>query len=106
TADHRNDDETDPRVREALQQLRQKPAGDWFEFAATQGAPVRARKLAWYAPHTGRCLLLNRRGQPAEDITLPQLARKLVDGEARPCAARRPPLLASAWRAITELPPP
>ncbi|MGN6329248.1 MAG: DUF1631 family protein [Rhodanobacter sp.] len=100
------DDESDPRVREQLQQLRQKPAGDWFEFAATPGAPIRARKLAWFAPHSGRCLLLNRRGQPAEDLTLAQLARKLVDGEARPCAARKPPSLAAAWRAMTDLPPP
>jgi len=98
----RDEDETDPRVREALQQLRQKPAGDWFEFAATQGAPIRRRKLAWYAPHADRCLLLNRRGQPAEDITLPQLAQKLVSGMARPCAAVQPPSLALAWRAMTD----
>jgi hypothetical protein len=84
--------------------LRQRPAGDWFEFAATQGAPIRARKLAWHAPHSAQCLLLNRRGQAAEDITLPQLARKLVDGEARPCPTRKPPSLASAWRAMTEAP--
>jgi hypothetical protein len=96
------DDETDPRVREALQQLRQKPAGDWFEFSATQGAPIRARKLAWHAPHSGRCLLLNRRGQPAEDLTLSQLAHKWVDGEARPCAARKPPSLGVAWRAMSD----
>jgi hypothetical protein len=96
--------ETDPRVREALRQLRQRPAGDWFEFAATQGAPIRARKLAWHAPHSAQCLLLNRRGQAAEDITLPQLARKLVDGEARPCPTRKPPSRASAWRALTEAP--
>jgi hypothetical protein len=101
-ASDRGDGETDPRVREALQQLRQKPAGDWFEFAATQSAPVRARKLAWYAPHGARCLLLNRRGQPWENITLPQLAQKLVTGEARPCAARKPPTLPSAWRAMTD----
>ena len=101
-ASDRGDGETDPRVREALQQLRHKPAGDWFEFAATQSAPVRARKLAWYAPHGARCLLLNRRGQPWENITLPQLAQKLVTGEARPCAARKPPSLPSAWRAMTD----
>jgi hypothetical protein len=93
-------DEADGRVREMLQQLRQKPAGEWFELAATPGPPTHARKLAWYAPHSGRCLLINRRGQPAEDITLAQLARKLVDGQARPCASGKPPSLDAAWSAV------
>lgn len=96
------DDEPDPRVRETLQQLRQKPAGDWFEFTATERVPLRSRKLAWYAPHSGRCLLLNRRGQPAEDITLSQLAKNIVDGRARPCAVQKPPSLALAWRSMTD----
>lgn len=94
--------ETDPRAQAAQWQLRQQPAGGWFDIAEPDGTPPHARKLAWYSAHSGRCLLLNRRGQPAQEITLARLAQKLVNGQASPCADQKPPLLDGAWRAVTD----
>lgn len=91
----------DPRTVAAEQLLRQRPAGDWFDILADDGSS-RARKLAWHAP-SGRCLLLDRRGQVAARTTLAQLARMLATGQARPVSLPRANPLATAWQAVARI---
>jgi len=52
---------------------------------------------------SGRCLLLNRRGQRAGDTTLNELAHEIARGRVREVATERESLLDRAWRSLTTL---
>ncbi len=90
----------DPQVMRMQQHLLQLPFGTWFEFDNASGG-VSRRKLVWYSPMSGRCLLVTRRGQRSDETTLLQLAQGMVDGHVRAAPAERGSLLDSAWRNLT-----
>jgi hypothetical protein len=81
--------------------LRGLPFGTWFEFVDTRTKQVTRRKLAWYSPMSGRCLLVTRRGQRGEEVTLEQLAHEIASGRANEVQAQRDSLLDRAWRGLT-----
>lgn len=91
----------DPRVRRIEERLRELPFGSWFEFSDPTNGQVSRRKLAWYSPMSGRCLLVNRRGQRGEEMTLAQLANEVASDRAREAPARPDSLLDRAWRSLT-----
>ena len=96
-----NDEPQDPREILVERHLRQLPFGTWFEFDAVgEGVAVR-RKLAWYSPMSGRCLLVTRRGQRTDDLTLAQLAREIAHGRVHEAQPARGSLLDRAWRSLT-----
>jgi hypothetical protein len=90
----------DPIEQRILQRLRQTSFGTWFEFAYASGQIVR-RKLAWYSPLSGRCLLVTRRGQRSDETTLAQLAHEIASGRVREAPSLRESLLDRAWRGLT-----
>jgi hypothetical protein len=85
------------------ERLRGLPFGTWLEFDGAAGEAPTRRKLAWYSPMSGRCLLLNRRGQRAGDTTLNELAHEIARGRVREVATERESLLDRAWRSLTTL---
>ena len=92
---------TDPRVALIERHLRQLPFGTWFEFDDAHGGASARRKLAWYSPMSGRCLLVTRRGQRGEEVTLVQLAQAIAAGGAREAPpVERGTLLDRAWRSL------
>ena len=91
----------DPREILVERHLRQLPFGTWFDFDGTAGAAVVRRKLAWYSPMSGRCLLVTRRGQRTEDFTLTHLAREIASGRVHEVQPQRDSLLDRAWRGLT-----
>lgn len=90
----------DPREILVERHLRQLPFGTWFDFDVSGGAVVR-RKLAWYSPMSGRCLLVTRRGQRTEDLTLVQLAHQIASGRVHEVQSQRDSLLDRAWHGLT-----
>jgi hypothetical protein len=91
----------DPREREILLRLRQMPFGSWFEFDDPATGQVARRKLSWYSPMSGRCLMVTRRGQRGAEMTLAQLAHEIASGRAREMPASRESLLDRAWHGLT-----
>ncbi|WP_343881910.1 DUF1631 family protein [Rhodanobacter caeni] len=91
----------DPRERETLLRLRQMPFGSWFEFDDPATGQVARRKLSWYSPMSGRCLMVTRRGQRGAEMTLAQLAHEIASGRAREMPASRESLLDRAWHGLT-----
>jgi len=85
------------------ERLRGLPFGTWLEFDGAAGEAPTRRKLAWYSPMSGRCLLLTRRGQRAGDTSLNELAHEIACGRVREVAAERESLLDRAWRSLTTL---
>jgi hypothetical protein len=89
--------------RQAIEQrLKKLPFGSWFEFIDPTSGQITQRKLAWYSPMSGRCLLVSRRGQRGEEISLSQLAQEMADGRVREAPVeQRDGLLDRAWRGLT-----
>ena len=83
------------------QRLRKLPFGSWFEFVDAVSGQVTRRKLAWYSPMSGRCLLVSLRGQRGEEMTMAQLAHDIASGRAREAPAEPESLLDRAWRSLT-----
>lgn len=81
--------------------LRELPFGSWFEFVDPGTGQIARRKLAWYSPMSGRCLLVSRRGQRGEEMTLAQLAHEVASGRVCEVATDRESLLDRAWRGLT-----
>lgn len=90
----------DPRETLVERHLRQLPFGTWFDFDNAAEGAVR-RKLAWYSPMSGRCLLVTRRGQRTNDMTIAQLAREIASGRVHEVQPLRESLLDRAWRSLT-----
>jgi hypothetical protein len=91
----------DPREREIQLRLRQMPFGSWFEFEDPATGQIARRKLSWYSPMSGRCLMVTRRGQRGGEMTLAQLAHEIARGRAREMPAARESLLDRAWHGLT-----
>ncbi len=91
----------EPRELHIEQHLRKLPFGSWFEFVDPASGQISQRKLAWYSPMSGRCLLVSRRGQRGEEMTMAQLAHEVASGRAREAPAERESLLDRAWRSLT-----
>lgn len=83
-----------------LEALHKLPFGTWFDFVINQQGDTVRRKLAWFSPATGRCLLVNARGLHAEDMSLAQLAREITRGQARLVQQEQVTLIDRAWKAI------
>lgn len=64
--------------QECLQRLRALPFGSWLEFVTNQQGDRVRRRLSWYSPLSGHCLLINHRGQRAGEYTLDTLARAMA----------------------------
>lgn len=93
--------EPSPRERRIEQHLRELPFGSWFEFIDPGTGQIARRKLAWYSPMSGRCLLVSRRGQRGEEMTLVQLAQEVASGRVCEVPAQAESLLDRAWRSLT-----
>ncbi len=91
----------DPRQQRIEEHLRKLPFGSWFEFVDPTTGQLARRKLAWYSPMSGRCLLVSRRGQRGEEMTLAQLATEVARGRACEVQVQREGLLDRAWRSLT-----
>jgi hypothetical protein len=85
-----------------LDRLREVPFGTWFVFTLNQQGESVRRKLAWFSTVTRRCLFVNQRGARCEDMTLDQLAREIVRGQARIEVPPQSSLIDRAWKAIVE----
>jgi hypothetical protein len=93
--------EPSPRERRLEQHLRELPFGSWFEFVDPASGQIARRKLAWYSPMSGRCLLVSRRGQRGEEMSLSQLAHEIASGRVCEVVEQRESLLDRAWRSLT-----
>ena len=93
--------EPSPRERRIEEHLRNLPFGSWFEFIDPTTGQIARRKLAWYSPMSGRCLLVSRRGQRGEEMSLAQLAHEVASGRACEVPAQPESLLDRAWRSLT-----
>ncbi|MFC5581651.1 DUF1631 family protein [Rhodanobacter terrae] len=93
--------EPSPRERRIEQHLRELPFGSWFEFVDPASGQITRRKLAWYSPMSGRCLLVSRRGQRGEEMSLSQLAHEIAGGRVSEVVEQRESLLDRAWRSLT-----
>ena len=91
----------DPRDLPIEQRLRKLPFGSWFEFVDPVSGQVAKRKLAWYSPMSGRCLLVSVRGQRGEEMTMAQLAHEVASGRVREAPTEHESLLDRAWRSLT-----
>lgn len=89
-----------PSERKALDTLKGLPFGSWLEFTVNQQGQRVARKLAWFAPTSGRCLLVNARGAAAPERTLDQVARMMARGQARLMPPQDGGMLDRAWNAL------
>ncbi|OOG42414.1 DUF1631 family protein [Rhodanobacter sp. C05] len=93
--------EPSPRERRIEQHLSSLPFGSWFEFIDPTTGQIARRKLAWHSPMSGRCLLVSRRGQRGEEMTLTQLAHEIGAGRVCEVPEQRESLLDRAWRSLT-----
>jgi len=89
-----------PSERRALETLKQLPFGSWLEFTVNQQGQRVARKLAWFAPTSGRCLVVNARGAPAPERTLDQLARMMARGQVHLIPRQDGGMIDRAWNAL------
>ena len=89
-----------PSEKRALETLTKLPFGSWLEFTVNQQGQKVARKLAWYAPSSGRCLLVNARGTAAPERTLDQIARQMARGQVRPMPRQDGGMIDRAWNAL------
>lgn len=93
--------EPSPRERRIAQHLGKLPFGSWFEFIDPGSGQVARRKLAWYSPMSGRCLLVSRRGQRGEEMNITQLAHEIATGRVCEVVEQRESLLDRAWHSLT-----
>ena len=93
--------EPSPRERQIEKHLGELPFGSWFEFVDPASGRITRRKLAWYSPMSGHCLLVSRRGQRSEGMNLGQLAHEIASGRVSEVVEQRDSLLDRAWRSLT-----
>ena len=89
-----------PSERRALETLKNLSFGSWLEFTINQQGQKVARKLAWFAPTSGRCLLVNARGAAAPERTLDQIARMMARGQASLLPRQDGGMIDRAWNAL------
>ncbi len=89
-----------PEERKQLEVLKRLPFGTWFELQTPdRKEPVR-RRMAWFSPVTGNCLLVNHRGQRQGEYSMAWLAREIVAGRAAVLTESTSSLVDRAWKAI------
>jgi len=86
--------------RRALDTLKALPFGSWLEFTLNQQGQKAARKLAWYTPSSGRCLVVNARGTASPERTLEQIARMMARGQVRVLPNQDGGMIDRAWNAL------
>ncbi|MEO5625995.1 MAG: DUF1631 family protein [Dokdonella sp.] len=91
-----------PVEQAALDRIHTLPLGTWIEFVINQQGDTVRRKLSWYSTATGRCLFINQRGVPTEELTLEELAREMASERARVTGAEQELLLNRAWTSIVD----
>ena len=91
----------DPREQRIEKMLHELPPGSWFEFVDPATGQITQRKLAWHSALSGRCLLVSRRGQRGEEMTLAELAHEIAAGRVCEMPAQNESLLDRAWRNLT-----
>jgi hypothetical protein len=64
--------------QECLERIRALPFGTWLEFVTNQQGDRIRRRLSWFSPLSGHCLLINHRGQRVGEYTLDTLARAMA----------------------------
>jgi hypothetical protein len=79
----RTGDQATPEILGIHRQLRNLPAGTWFEFLGPSGTPPIRRRLAWYSTLTGHALFVTRNGQRAQELGELRLARAIASGHVR-----------------------
>ncbi|TAN02730.1 MAG: DUF1631 family protein [Rhodanobacteraceae bacterium] len=89
-----------PSERRALENLKKLPFGSWLEFTVNQQGQKAARKLAWYTPSSGRCLVVNARGTATPERTLEQIARMMARGQVRVLPNQDGGMIDRAWNAL------
>ncbi|HEX5960087.1 MAG TPA: DUF1631 family protein [Rhodanobacteraceae bacterium] len=89
-----------PSERRALDELKKLPFGSWLEFTMNQQGQRAARKLAWYAPTSGRCLVVNARGNASPERSLDQIARMMARGQVRVLPRQDGGMIDRAWTAL------
>ncbi|HEY9110565.1 MAG TPA: DUF1631 family protein [Rhodanobacteraceae bacterium] len=89
-----------PSERRSLETLKKLPFGSWLEFTINQQGQKVARKLAWFAPASGRCLLVNARGAAAPERKLDQIARMMARGQVRLIPNQDGGMIDRAWTAL------
>ncbi len=83
------------------QRLAKLPFGTWFEFTDPRHGRTSQRKLAWYSPMSGQALFVTRRGQRAGQMSLDELAHRMIQGQVRELQPVRENMLDRAWRGLT-----
>jgi hypothetical protein len=91
-----------PSESRALEELKKLPFGSWLEFTVNQQGHTVARKLAWYAPASGRCLVVNARGVASPERHLEQIARMMARGQVRHTPRQDGGMIDRAWNALVE----
>ena len=86
--------------RRALETLKTLPFGSWLEFTINQQGQKAARKLAWFAPSSGRCLVVNARGTASPERSLEQIARLMARGQVRVIPNPDGGMIDRAWNAL------
>ena len=84
---------------ECLKQAKDMKVGMWIEFTDATGAKERA-KLSWISPISAKYLFVNRKGLKVSDMTAPQLAVQIKEGNA--VVLEEVPLFDRALDAIVE----
>ncbi|MGQ0800342.1 MAG: DUF1631 family protein [Pseudomarimonas sp.] len=93
-------DQLEPAERKQLDALKRLPFGTWFEMTTPERKEPVRRRMAWFSPVTGNCLLVNHRGQRQGEFSLAFLAREIVAGRASVLAEDTSTLVDRAWKAI------
>jgi len=91
--------ELSPAEQEALERLRQLRYGAWLDFIRPDDRVVR-RKLAWFSPVTGHCLVVSQRGAREDVSNLRELGKMMAAGSVRIPEEHGESLLDRAWNAI------
>lgn len=89
-----------PRELEMVEKIKRLPFGTWLEFTINQQGDTQRRKLCWFSPVTGRCLLVNARGAKAEERMIEGLARDMLRGNVRVAQESSENLLDRTWKGI------
>ncbi len=95
-------DALDAAGKEALAKLQRLAFGSWVEMREGDRPDPLRRRISWYSPLTGHCLLVNHRGQRVAETTLTWLAREISEGRCRVLDSHPGGVAERAWNRILE----
>jgi hypothetical protein len=96
-----SEEEIAPATREAMERLKKLSFGDWLEFVQPD-KPVLMRKLAWFSPTTGNCLVTSQRGVREDIANIRELGAMMAAGTVRIPEGRGESMLDRAWNSIVK----